>query len=67
MRRIHYPTIIVLAIIFGITAEVSIISSHGTNPFADMSRLIVGSRVWVILIMIALLLVLLMYTRMSNR
>jgi hypothetical protein len=62
MRRIHYPTIIVLAIIFGITAEVSIISSHGTNPFADMSRLIVGSRVWV-----ALLLVLLMYTRMSNR
>ena len=67
MRRIHYLTIIVLAIIFGITAEVSIISSHGVNPFADMSRLIVGSIVWVILIMIALLLVLFMYTRMSNR
>jgi choline-glycine betaine transporter len=67
MRRIHYPTIIVLAIILGTTAEGFIISSHGDNPFADMSRLIVGSIVWVILIMIALLLVLLMYTRMSNR
>jgi len=67
MRRIDYPTIIVLAIIFGITAEVSIISSHGANPFADMSRLIVGSIVWVILIMIALLLIFFMYIRMSNR
>jgi len=57
MHRIHYPTIIVLAIILGITAEVSIISGHGANPFADMSRLIVGSVVWVILIMIALLLI----------
>ena len=57
MHRIHYPTIIVLAIILGITAEVFIISSHGANPFGDMSRLIVGSVVWVILIMIALLLI----------
>ena len=57
MHRIHYPTIIVLAIILGITAEVSIIGSHGANPFADMSRLIVGSIVWVIFIMIALLLI----------
>jgi hypothetical protein len=57
MRRIHYPTIIVLAIILGITAEILIISNHGANPFADMSRLIVGSIVWVILIMIALLLI----------
>ena len=67
MRRIDYPTIIVLAIIFGITAEVFIICSHGANPFADMSRLIVGSIVWVILIMIALLLIFFMYIRMSNR
>jgi|307.fasta_scaffold46973_2 hypothetical protein len=67
MHRIHYPTIIVLAIILGITAEVSIISGHGANPFADMSRLIVGSVVWVILIMIALLLIFFMYIRMSNR
>ena len=67
MRRIHYPTIIVLAIILGITAEILIISNHGANPFADMSRLIVGSIVWVILIMIALLLIFFMYTRMSNR
>ena len=56
MHRIRYPMIIVLAIILGITAEVSIISSHGANPFADLSRLIVGSVVWVILIVIALLL-----------
>jgi Na+-driven multidrug efflux pump len=55
MHRIHYPTIIVLAIM--ITAEVFIISNHGANPFADISRLIVGSIVWVILIMIALLLI----------
>lgn len=67
MHRIRYTTIIVLAIILGITAEVSIISSHGANPFADMSRLIVGSIVWVLLIMIALLLIFFMYTRMSNR
>jgi len=67
MHRIHYPTIFVLAVILGITAEVSIISSHGAYPFADMSRLIVGSIVWVILIMIALLLIFFMYTRMSNR
>ena len=67
MQRIHYPTIIVLAINLGITAEVFIISSHGANPFADMSRLIVGSIVWVILIMIALLLIFFMYIRMSNR
>jgi choline-glycine betaine transporter len=67
MRRIHYPTIIVLAIILGTTAEGLIISSHGDNPFADMSRLIVGSIVWVILIMIALLLVFFMYMRTSNR
>jgi choline-glycine betaine transporter len=67
VHRIHYPTIFVLAVILGITAEVSIISSHGANPFADMSRLIVGSIMWVILIMIALLLIFFMYTRMSNR
>jgi choline-glycine betaine transporter len=67
MQRIHYPTIIVLAIILGITAEVIVISSHGANLFADMSRLIVGSIVWVILIMIALLLIFVMYIRMSNR
>ena len=67
MQRIHYPTIIVLTIILGITAEVIVISSHGANPFADMSRLIVGSIVWVILIMIALLLIFFMYIRMSNR
>lgn len=67
MRRTHYPTIIVLAIILGITAEVLIITNHGASPFADMSRLIVGSIMWVILIMIALLLFFFMYTRMSNR
>jgi len=43
------------------------VSIHGANPFADMSRLIVGSVVWVILIMIALLLIFFMYIRMSNR
>ena len=67
VRRIQYPAIIVLAIILGITAEILVISNHGANPFADMSRLIVGSIVWVILIMIALLLILFMYIRMSNR
>lgn len=69
MGRINVsaPTIIVLAIVLGITTEVSIISIHGANPFADMSRLIVGSIVWVILIMIALLLIFFMYIRMSNR
>ena len=67
MRGTHYLTIIVLAIILGVTAEAFIISNHGANPFADMSRLIVGSIVWVILIIIALLLVLFMYVRMSNR
>jgi hypothetical protein len=67
MHRIHYPTIFVLAVILGMIAEVSIITSHGANPFADMSRLIVGSIVWVILIMIALLLIFFTYTRMSNR
>jgi hypothetical protein len=67
MHRIRYSTIIVLAIILGIAAEVSIISIHGTNPFADMSRLIVGSIVWVILIMIALLLIFFMYIRTPNR
>ena len=66
MHRI-YVTIIVLAIILGITSEVLIISNHGTNPFADMSRLIVGSIMWVILIMIALLLFFFMYTRITNR
>ena len=67
MRRMHYPTIIVSAIVLGITAEVIAISNHGANPFADMPRLIVGSIVWVILIMIALLVAFFMYTRMSNR
>ena len=67
MHRIHYPTIIVLAIILGITAEALIISIHGANPFADISRLIVGSIVWVILIVIALLLIFFLYIRMSNR
>jgi len=67
MHRIHYLTSIVLAIILGITAEVLIISIHGANPFADISRLIVGSIVWVILIVIALLLIFFMYIRMSNR
>jgi hypothetical protein len=67
VRRTHYLTIVVLAIILGVTAEAFIISNHGANPFADMSRLIVGSIVWVILIMIALLLGFFMYTRMSNR
>jgi hypothetical protein len=66
MHRI-YVTIIVLAIILGIGSEVLIITNHGANPFADMSRLIVGSIMWVILIMIALLLFFFMYTRMSNR
>ena len=66
MHRI-YVTIIVLAIILGVTAEAFIISNHGANPFADLSRLIVGSIVWVILIVIALLLVFFMYIRMSNR
>jgi hypothetical protein len=67
MHRTPYLTIIVLAIILGMTFEVLIISNHGANPFADMSRLIVGSIMWVILIMIALLLFFFMYTRMSNR
>jgi choline-glycine betaine transporter len=67
MHRTPYLTIIVLAIILGIAIEVLIISNHGANPFADMSRLIVGSIMWVILIMIALLLFFFMYTRMSNR
>jgi hypothetical protein len=67
MPRIPYLTIVVLAIILGIAAEVLIISSHGDNPFADMSRLIVGSIMWVILIMIALLLFVFMHIRMSNR
>jgi len=67
MRRTHYATIVVLAIILGITAEVFIISNHGASPFADMSRLIVGSIMWVTLIMIALVLISFMYTRMSNR
>jgi len=67
MHRTPYLTIIVLAIILGITSEVLIISNHGANPIADMSRLIVGSIMWVILIMIALLLFFFMYTRMSNR
>ena len=66
MQRI-YVTIIILAIILGITSEVLIVSNHGANPFADMSRLIVGSIMWVILIMIALLLFFFIYTRMSNR
>jgi hypothetical protein len=67
MHRALYLTIIVLAIIWGIGSEVLIITNHGANPFADMSRLIVGSIMWVILIMIALLLFFFMYTRMSNR
>ena len=66
MHRTPYLTIIVLAIILGIGSEVLIITNHGANPFADMSRLIVGSIMWVILIMIALLLFFFMYTRMSN-
>jgi choline-glycine betaine transporter len=66
MHRI-YITITVLAIILGITAELLVISNQGANPFADMSRLIVGSIMWVILIMIALLLIFFMYTRMSDR
>jgi choline-glycine betaine transporter len=67
MHRTPYLTIIVLAIILGIGSEVLIITNHGANPFADMSRLIVGSIMWVILIMIALLLFFFMYTRMSDR
>jgi choline-glycine betaine transporter len=67
MPRTPYLTIIVSAIILGIASEVLIISNHGANPFADLSRLIVGSIMWVILIMIALLLFFFMYTRMSNR
>ena len=67
MHRTPYLTIIVLAIILGIGSEVLIITNHGANPFADMSRLIVGSIMWVILIMIALVLISFMYTRMSNR
>jgi hypothetical protein len=66
MHRTPYLTIIVLAIILGIGSEVRIITNHGANPFADMSRLIVGSIMWVILIMIGLLLFFFMYTRMSN-
>ena len=67
MHRIHYIAIFVLAILVGIAAEVFIIRIHGANPFADMSRLIVGSIVWIILIMIALLLIVFMYERMANR
>ena len=67
MHRTPYITIIILAIIFGITFEVLIITNHGANPCDDMSRLIVGSIMWVILIVIALLLFFFMYTRMSNR
>jgi hypothetical protein len=67
MHRTPYLTIIVLAIILGIGSEVLIITNHGANPLADMSRLIVGSIMWVVLIMIALLLIFFMYTRMSNR
>jgi choline-glycine betaine transporter len=67
MHRTPYLTIIVLAIILGIGSEVLIITNHGANPFADMSRLIVGSIMWVILIMIALVLFFFMYTRMSDR
>jgi hypothetical protein len=67
MHQTPYPTIIVLAIILGVGSEILIITNHGANPFADMSRLIVGSIMWVILIMIALLLFFFMYTRMSNR
>jgi len=67
MHRTPYITIIILAIILGITFEVLIIINHGANPFADLSRLIVGSIMWVILIVIALLLFFFMYTRMSSR
>jgi hypothetical protein len=67
MPRTPYLTIIVSAIILGIASEILIISNHGANPFADISRLIVGSIMRVILIMIALLLFFFMYTRMSNR
>jgi hypothetical protein len=67
VHRTPYLTIIVLAIFLGIAFEVLIITNRGANPFADMSRLIVGSIMWVILIMIALFLFFFVYTRMSDR
>jgi hypothetical protein len=66
MRRSYYAIIIFASIVLALIAEVSIIWSHGDNPFADMPRLIFGSIVWLVLIMIALLLISFMLKRMSD-
>jgi len=66
MRRSHYVIIIFASIVLALIAEVSIIWSHGDSPFADMRRLIVGSIVWLVLIMIALLLIYFMLKRISD-
>ena len=66
MRRSYYAIIIFASIVLALIAEVSIVWSHGDNPFADMSHLILGSIVWLVLIMIALLLIFFMLKRMSD-
>jgi hypothetical protein len=58
--------IIFAAVVLGLAAEAFIIWSHGDSPFADMRRLIFGSIVWLVLIMIALLLIFLMLKRLSD-
>jgi hypothetical protein len=55
MRRSHYVIIIFASIVLALQKYPSVIWSHGDSPFADMRRLIVGSIVWLVLIMIALL------------
>jgi hypothetical protein len=57
MRRSYYAIIIFASIALALIAEASIIWSHGDNPLADMPRLIFGSIVWLVSIMIALLLI----------
>ena len=66
MRRSYYAIIIFASIVLALIAEVSIIWSHGDNPFADTPRLILGSIVWLVLIMIALLLIYFMLKRLSD-
>jgi hypothetical protein len=66
MRRSYYAVIIFASIVLALIAEVSIVWSHGDNPFADISHLILGSIVWLVLVMIALLLIFFMLKRMSD-
>jgi hypothetical protein len=66
MRRSYYAAIIFASIVLALIAEVSIVWSHGDNPFANVSHLILGSIVWLVLIMIALLLIFFMLKRMSD-